>query len=71
MTSTSIFWLVWSPTGVSAPRVRHLSETEATNAAVDMANRYPSQEFFVLQAKSRSKSIAVTTTKLTDMEIPF
>lgn len=44
------FWIVWSPTGMPPPRVRHRSEYEAQQAAEAMAKRHRGQLFFVLRA---------------------
>jgi hypothetical protein len=65
------FWMVWSPQGAMPPRRKHESYVDALKAAEEMASRYPSQEFYVVQAVSRSKSVAITTIKLEDESIPF
>lgn len=67
------FWMVWSPTGSTPPRVRHANYAEAVRAAEDMARSHPNQEFYVMQAVSRSAYVTVQTVQLVDDEsqIPF
>ncbi len=68
------FYIVWSPTGPSNPRVRHHSFLGALRAAEDMSRQHQSQEFYVMRACSVSKMVSVATTKLDppdDEEIPF
>lgn len=44
------FWIVWSPSGQSEPKVQHLQKIEAMQAAIQMSARYPNSVFFVMQA---------------------
>lgn len=59
-----IFWMVWSPTGNTPTRMRHLSRENAEVAAKEMAQTYRGQEFFVMQACSLSMVDGVKTTVL-------
>lgn len=64
------FWMVYSPTGTSPPRRKHGSLAEATRVAEEMAERHPTQEFYVMEAMRLSKRITVTTIDL-KVDIPF
>lgn len=45
----SSFWMVWSPSGLTPPRVRHSTRPEALRVADDMAKKHE-REFYVMQA---------------------
>ena len=47
------FWLVCCPSGPPPPRFKHGSETAAQGEAERMAETYPGQHFYVVEAKSR------------------
>lgn len=71
------FYLVWSPTGIYAPKYRHGTQTAATTEAERLAKECPGQQFFVMAALSLS-SVPPITNKLTrdpedktDDDIPF
>ena len=67
------FWLVWSPTGVLPPRMKHATYQAAEAEAQRLALRNPGQSFFVLRMESRSVLPTVLTThsEAHDSEIPF
>lgn len=46
------FWIVWSPTGVTPPRNKHPSHGAALYVAMQMAEKHPTQEFYVMSAKN-------------------
>ncbi len=71
MSKPESFYIVWSPTGPSSPRVRHQNYASALKAAEDMSRMHQSQEFFVMCAVSVSKMVNVVTTRLDDDRIPF
>ncbi len=72
MSKPESFYIVWSPTGPSNPRVRHEDYAGALKAAEDMSRLHQSQEFFVMRACSVSKLVSVVTTQLDDADrIPF
>ncbi len=60
------FWLVWSPTGERPPRFRHSTEAEAEHEAERLAEQMPGAEFFVLEAKLKSRAIRVVSEVLED-----
>lgn len=70
MIAPNKFWIVYSPTGSSPPRIRHTSREDALVAAESMARQHPNQEFFVMEAMTLSRSVTVQTVKL-ETEIPF
>ena len=63
------FFVVWNPSGGN-PRYRHTTERLARHEAIRLARENPGQSFFVLEAKSVSKSVEPVTTVVFD-EIPF
>lgn len=68
------FFLVWSPTGPTSPRVRHSTRDEAKQVAESMARTHRGQEFFVVVATDRFVATDVTHTQLVgaaDDDIPF
>lgn len=69
------FYMVWSPTGIHAPRYRHETRQAATAEAERLAQKCPGQRFYVLAAVSCS-AVPPITEKLTlppedDNDIPF
>ena len=67
--SEQSFFVVWNPSSGN-PRCRHGTELMARHEAIRLARENPGQSFFVLEAKSVSKSIEPVTTVVFD-EIPF
>jgi hypothetical protein len=67
------FWIVWSPTGLTPPRVQHANYDEAKSAAESMARQNPGHEFYALCAVSVSRKTDVTTLPIgyADDGIPF
>lgn len=64
------FWMVWNPAGRS-PTFRHTTKAFALAEAERLAKDHPGQNFYVLQAVSRSCSPPqVITVDLCD-GIPF
>ncbi len=57
------FWVVWQPESGS-PMLRHKSLESAINEAERLAKNYENREFYVLEAVSVSKKIAVQTINL-------
>ena len=43
-------FIVWSPKGLSNPRVKHNNYAQACEAAEGMARRHEKQEFIVMRA---------------------
>lgn len=70
---TAIFWLVWSPTGPTPPRCRHVSEDLARAEAKRLAIAHRGQRFYVLQASSFAEvePVPVREIELDHLEIPF
>lgn len=56
------FWLLWSPEGDTPPSYRHPTEEAARTEAIRLANLFPSQQFFVCEAKTRSQSEKIVRT---------
>lgn len=75
--SNERFWLIWSPTGPTPPRVRLTTRSEAKRAAEEMARMHPGQEFYVMRAECVSVKRDVLTVNLkasateTNDDIPF
>lgn len=66
------FWLVWSPTGTTAPSRRHSSADEASGEAERLARLAPGAEFYVLETMSRVSKSDVTWSKAAESDgIPF
>lgn len=63
------FWLVWNPAG-NSPRYKHPSEESAEREAERLAALNPSDSFYVLEALTCSRNIAVRTTRL-EHALPF
>lgn len=79
MTTKRCFWIVWSPSGPTNPRVRHDSREEAERVAREMAVRHPGSRFFACRADySAHLPIGVTEERLVtgedgfyDPDLPF
>jgi hypothetical protein len=67
------FFLVWSPTGTSAPSYRHDTRAAALDEAMRLAREKRGMEFFVLAATDHVKFNDVAVTRLLGNEddIPF
>lgn len=48
------FYLVWSPTGPTPPRVRHPTKHEARNVCLKMAREHPGADFYIVKALYRA-----------------
>ncbi len=53
------FFILWSPQSNLPPRKMLTTESEALQVAEFMAIRWPAQEFFVMEAKTRVKAVRV------------
>jgi hypothetical protein len=58
---SSKFYIVWSPCSELAPKVRYTSAKQARAVARNMADKYPGQQFIVLEAQSGYTSEGPTT----------
>ena len=47
------FWMVWCSTGITPPKIRYSRESLAEQAAENMARRFPTKKFYVMQSKTR------------------
>jgi hypothetical protein len=75
MTKPAIFYLIWNPKR-SAPTYMHSSYESALRESERLARMSPGQDFFILQAVSRTKKQDVETIRLEpvqqlDDQIPF
>ncbi len=59
------FWMVFSPEGISPPKKEYPTEGEANTAAQAMAEKHPTQQFFVMEAKKGFKATAISEIKMT------
>lgn len=59
-----VFWLVWSPEGKVAPKVRHTNYREALIAAQRMADSYKGNSFFVVRTISHSQFVGNVETEI-------
>ena len=67
------FFVVWSPTGLKPPSIRHDTFQSAHIEAERLAKSMPGAEFFVLKAVSRTAAVGVRTDLLLETEpgVPF
>jgi hypothetical protein len=75
MSDAATFFLVWNPKR-SAPTYQHASYESALRESERLARMSPGQDFFILQAVSRTKKQDVETIRLEpvqqlDDQIPF
>jgi hypothetical protein len=69
----SAFWLVWSPTGSTPPKHRHLTEQLAVQEAERLAKAHPGQLFVVLESIAARRVDNLVRTEYTggSLTIPF
>jgi len=68
------FWIIWTPTGSTPPKVRHSIRGEAVSEAERLARLTPGAEFYVLEAYGCCKKSDVQWTLADgqeEEEIPF
>lgn len=66
------FWLVWSPQGLKPPKKRYETQEKAIDGAKKLAESYPKQNVFVMQATHHFKAdVSVVETDLTAPENDF
>jgi len=44
------FWIIWNPAYPEPPKKRYETKDEARTVAVRMAQQFPGEQFFVLEA---------------------
>ena len=66
------FWLVWSPQGLTPPKKRYETQEKAIAGAKKLAESYPKQDIFVVEATHHFKAnVNVIETDLTAPENDF
>lgn len=72
MALSDTFYIIWNPNGPHAPRERHSSQSRAETEAQRLALEYPGQNFYVMMAAVRYRSIEpVEVERFATDEIPF
>jgi hypothetical protein len=69
----SAFWLVWSPSGSTPPKHRHLTEQQAVHEAERLAKEHPGQLFVVVESIAARRVDNMVRTEYTggSLTIPF